>query len=567
MTTTKESLEISTGHQETPTESQDMSLEDQLLIVNDASVEQHPSTPRLSKPLAMLFSINGITMALPATSLMYIVNSRVQMPLSLIPTYAAISFLPFSLKPIYAVLSSSRLIGSIGRHNMISVLLVMGAISITATAWVPSGGVLGCFLIAFANCLSNAWSEFLLGLSLVDDASRFGSSVTAAVFQSQAATHRNVGSLVAYLMVWLWMSVQDQRFSLNGELNDRIVRELMIATGAFCVVGAVIAQVWTVGTTSGVHSSSYERVDYAEDIESCDVDMNVRYAWKGISAKMIVLLQITILLISLKHPVEKLTSSSFWIILMIALAISWCFVLRLTVSDVTEKWTRSHRTGLYLILRHAIPSVSYLMESFLYDAFATTAPTFFTLLSVWDMVILSLASWSYGVLFRECHRDNKRMLGVIVGTTVLAAIGFWIANNLLIFLLRSDKEDSDRIHVTWTIVVITLALKSILTLTGEWKFLPDVILATTTAYISECHDGSTFSSQSVSRESDSVGLRYGSLIGCIDFGGMIGSLLAVPLVKMFGTSRENEWGNLESLVLTAAIATFLSSGLIILLQK
>ncbi|GAX12751.1 hypothetical protein FisN_15Hh230 [Fistulifera solaris] len=558
-----------------------MSIEEQLLVVNDDASEEPDSSPTLSKPLAMLFAINGVTMALPATSLLYIVNTRVEMPLSLLPTYAAVSFLPFSLKPIYAVLSSSTLIGSLGRHNLISVFLLIGAVSIAATAWVH--GVVGCFLIAFTNCLSNAWAEFLLGLTLLDEASCCGPfvGVTAAAFQSQAATHRNVGSLVAYLLVWLWMIVEGSssdthQISWNGKLNDRIVKELLLLTGLVYIVGTVIAQVWTVGTREGcfqhANKSSYEQVNSAErdDMENGITENTVSHstAWKRTSVRLIVLLQITILLISLKQPLEKMTSFSFWILLMIALGTSWCFVIRSASRDVIEKWPRSHRTGLYLILRHAVPSVSYIMESYLYDAFAATAPAFLTVLSVWDMLVSSLASWSYGALFRNCHRDYTRMLFVIVGTTIFAAVGFFIANNLLMLLLRRDTDDENaRNHVGWSVLISVLALKSLLTLTSEWKFLPDVILATTTAYISESSDDPAPFTQSASGVSNSVGLRYGSLIGCIDFGGMIGSLLAVPMVNAFGTSRENDWANMEGLITTASIATLLSGGLTILLKK
>jgi hypothetical protein len=557
-----------------------MSIEEQLLVVNDGDASDEPDSPTLSRPLAMLFAINGVTMALPATSLLYIVNTRVQMPLSLLPTYGAVSFLPFSLKPIYAVLSSSTMIGSFGRHNLISVFLLVGALSITATARIQ--GIVGCFLIAFTNCLSNAWAEFLLGLTLVDEASCWGPSVgvTAAAFQSQAATHRNIGSLVAYLLVWLWMMVEGSsrgkyHVSWNGELNDRIVKELLLLTGVVYIVGIVIAQIWTVGTRRGffqhTNKSSYRQVDNADrdEMESGITGNTVSHptAWKRTSVRLIVLLQITILLISLKQPLEKLTSFSFWMILMVILATSWCFAIRSAARDVIEKWPRSHRTGLYLILRHAVPSVSYIMESFMYDAFAATAPTFLTILSVWDMLVLSVASWSYGALFRNGHRDYMRMLGVIVGTTIFAAVGFFIANSLLMLLLRRDDDESERTHVSWSVLVSVLALKSLLTLTSEWKFLPDVILATTTAYISESSDDVALYTQSVSGESDSVGLRYGSLIGCIDFGGMIGSLLAVPLVNMFGTSRENNWANMEGLIMTASIATLLSGGLTILLKK
>ncbi|GAX11301.1 hypothetical protein FisN_15Lh230 [Fistulifera solaris] len=556
-----------------------MNIEEQLLVVNDASEE--PDAPTLSKPLAMLFAINGVTMALPATSLLYIVNTRVEMPLSLLPTYAAVSFLPFSLKPIYAVLSSSTLIGSFGRHNLISTFLLIGALSITATAWIQ--GIVGCFLIAFTNCLSNAWAEFLLGLTLVDEAPCWGPcvGVTVAALQSQAATHRNVGSLVAYLLVCLWMIIEGSsndrhNISWNGKLNDRIVKELLFLTGVVYIVGTVIAQIRKVGTRRGffIHAnkSSYEQVDNAErdDVDN-GITINMAShstAWKRTSVRLIVLLQITILLILLKQPLEKMTAFSFWLILILLLATSWCLVIRSASRDVIEKWPRSHRTGLYLILRHAVPSVSYIMESFIYDAFAATAPTFLTMLSVWDMLVLSLASWSYGALFRKCHRAYTRMLFVIVGTTTFAAVGFFIANSLLMLLLRTGTDDeSERNHVGWSVLVSVLALKSLLTLTSEWKFLPDVILATTTAYISESSDDPALFTQSAWDESDSVGLRYGSLIGCIDFGGMIGSLLAVPLVSAFGTSRDNDWANMEGLIMTASIATLLSGGLTVLLKK
>ena len=232
---------------------------------------------------------------------------------------------------------------------------------------------------------------------------------------------------------------------ISGDLNDRIVKELLIATAVVCLVGAVIAHVWTVGrtATTGIHLSnrSYEQVDNDEELENSEAAvMSVSYstAWKGTSVRLIVLLQITILFISLKQPVEDLTSFSFCVMMMMALMVSWCFVIRSAASE----WPLSHRTGLYLILRHAVPSVSYLMESFMYDVFAATAPTFLTILSVWDMLIISLASWSYGVLFRGWHRDYTRMLGLIVGTTVFAAVAFWMANSILLLLLRRDDEES-----------------------------------------------------------------------------------------------------------------------------
>jgi GMP synthase-like glutamine amidotransferase len=65
----------------------------------------------------------------------------------------------------------------------------------------------------------------------------------------------------------------------------------------------------------------------------------------------------------------------------------------------------------------------------------------------------------------------------------------------------------------------------------------------------------------------SVGLQYGTLVSCIDFGGQLGALLAGPLVAFMGTSRENGWAQLDTLQLVNSAMMLLSISLILLLIR
>eukprot|EP00537_Pseudo-nitzschia_pungens_P005043 CAMPEP_0172365110 /NCGR_PEP_ID=MMETSP1060-20121228/8095_1 /TAXON_ID=37318 /ORGANISM="Pseudo-nitzschia pungens, Strain cf. cingulata" /LENGTH=178 /DNA_ID=CAMNT_0013088295 /DNA_START=63 /DNA_END=596 /DNA_ORIENTATION=- len=64
------------------------------------------STDDASLPLLLqlLFGLNGLSLSLLTLPIMYILNTRVKVPLPYLPAYSAIAFLPYSLKPMYAYL-------------------------------------------------------------------------------------------------------------------------------------------------------------------------------------------------------------------------------------------------------------------------------------------------------------------------------------------------------------------------------------------------------------------------------------------------------------------------------
>ena len=128
-------------------------------------------------------------------------------------------------------------------------------------------------------------------------------------------------------------------------------------------------------------------------------------------------------------------------------------------------------------------------------------------------------------------------------------------------------------------VAIALMIKVGTTFASEWEFLPDVVIATTS--ISEgrqyshlsttrddidhqqepAHDADSSEDEASHQSSqqemtpterrsiDTTAIQYGSMIACIDFGDQLGSLLAGPVVALLGISRENNWCNLDVLII------------------
>ena len=130
-------------------------------VVDDSSFSSFTTTTAregLPMPLRILFALNGFSLAFPTTALMYVVNTRVEMSLALLPTYGAIAFLPNSLRPLYACLSRTPF-----RDYHLAFLLTTSAISIALTALIPENGIVLCFILAFVRGVTSSWPEFLLG--------------------------------------------------------------------------------------------------------------------------------------------------------------------------------------------------------------------------------------------------------------------------------------------------------------------------------------------------------------------------------------------------------------------
>jgi hypothetical protein len=62
---------------------------------------------KLPTPIRILYGLNGMTEAFPTLALVAMVNDRIEIPISFVPAYFAVSFLPYSLKPLYAIAAAN----------------------------------------------------------------------------------------------------------------------------------------------------------------------------------------------------------------------------------------------------------------------------------------------------------------------------------------------------------------------------------------------------------------------------------------------------------------------------
>jgi len=634
-----------------------------------------PSAPpqqRLPPPLRVLFALNGLTLALPTTALLYMVNTRVHLPVPWMPTYAAVSFLPYSLKPAFAYYASSS---SIRRDRSIAALLLAQGAVTAATAYIPPQHAAAVLLLAFAfaTSLLAAWPEFLLGLTLLehahavvvvsdvvsgenDDDDEDGNRDTAAAaavstLQAQAATARSAGSLVAHLAVVTLLAGMRWWNQQADALNDTTVALLLGATGLLNGMGAAVAWMYEVGvvhevidavpptTTTNVddhHETlnplckqpKHDKDDH--DDEKREPGMNVETFLEveeessslrdpllpppvnnesldeAVSASspppnlssddsttitctnlgLMVLLQISVIVLTLRHPIAHATSplafnllagafvTALLLLLGIAAAAKATTADSTTTTASTSPWRRQYRVGLYLILRNAVPNFAYLMSSYFYTVFVA-APSLLQLFALWDTCVTTFACWTYERFWsRTCYnstRGGKQLLWLIAGTTMLASMAS-LGNVGLIRLL--DHSDGGEHHHTVKRMAWTLVVKAIVGFTSEWKFLPDLVLATASVHAPSTAAAAATGHPPHQRQpadttptatASSTSLQYGSLVACIDFGGQLGALLAGPLVALVGTSLGNDWAHLDWLQEINSAATLGSILLLVLL--
>lgn len=659
---------------------------DELASVTPASTDSSSFSvvqPQLSRPLGFLFAINGATLALPMTALLYLINTRVALPLELIPTYAALSFLPFSLQPIYAYLSTSCRIGN--RHYLLATLLLASAVFMYATSWIPPGGIMLCLLFGFLRGIGSAWTDFLLGLTLIEEAQqlsppplpqqqqqqgetleyndtsttttmsgpndpdRFSPSV--AFLQAQAATCRNLGSFLAHVMATIGLAVltntdpsyesatssssSSSLHQTGSAMSSWSANVLFMMASLLNVIGSLVAWNARVGTTTTAATTTTTTVGHRATetaIPTCHDDDELVHSNRSYhsfapylppvvtngddsvpqdslsqpllhtsenpstipprscarprttsnnfscSNDMILLwLQICMIWLILEDPIVKVSSQRIWGMLS-ALAVLFLVVIGCCTIQSTRrmKWRRAHWVGLFLILRHAIPSSSLLLDSYLYSLYESR-PSILQVTTLCNMGVLTLASWSYGRVWTFTSRGTRLEL-VIAGTTALAALA---SGSQLILVWVVPKQLSLALKV-----VVTLLVQCLTTLTGEWMFLPDIILATVSAAAEhrEVHvrdDDNDNNSIPVDRNGSEpsqprggdhdeasscrIGLQYGALISCINLGDQIGSLLTGPLVTLLHIRRGDHWENLDHLIEIEVFVTLFSIALIGLL--
>ena len=246
-----------------------------LRTINQATKEKQP---QLETSLCLLFCMRGISLQLPSLALLAIVNDRVAIPPAYLSAYGAVAFLPASLKPFYAAMSRKQ------RHllkngdpkgftNLLAILLAVNGLAYMGTAWlIPVGGVVSCFIWGFIRGMASSWPEFLLDQKLINQAQRQNQHMRdtspprsedtlmppnndsssyqalSALFQSQAATCRNLGSLIASLGTFaIFVSRIGHHYEAQQRpgKEDGIYRVLLLITAGINLAASIFVAMST----------------------------------------------------------------------------------------------------------------------------------------------------------------------------------------------------------------------------------------------------------------------------------------------------------------------------------
>ena len=601
--------------------------------------------------LQTLFQLNGLTLSLLMLPLMYIINTRVGVPVPYLPTYGAIAYLPYSFKPMYAYLVSNDTLPCCGaryniklpsRQNTLIGLLAINSICMVMYTIIPSGSVLGIFVVSFLRGIADSWTELCLGLTLIDH-SRFmayehnnnmatanenvqileqpttTSSSTESFdatygkivskLQSQAATCRNIGSLLADFITVLiflrrYFTTSDDD-STQQQLSNGVANFLIVGTGILQMMGAGMAYLYRNdlkhnnprGTTT--HMESFSLLEQTDNMESQvdesvvdeisaediglkdDDDSHPSYSslednqedvnsiestgaintinnstqtgsWRA-NLVLVVILQLIVISFGMKEPISQCTSRLAWEVLIVSLCLALISVsVALFCNNSLQK---VHRAGLFLLLRNAVPSEAMVVSSFFYTVFQSQ-PLILQSFSFLRSIVRAMSSWSYTRLWSRFNRGRSFLI-LLGGMAVISSLASLM--NIAFFqkYQQAAKDETSFISNVLGIALLTVVLT---TFFEEWGFLPELVLASVSIdqkannANENYHDPSeTTTGIQRSEKKDRSAIEYGSLISCIDFGDQLGALLASPLVAMLGITREDGFQNIGTLVLICSV--------------
>eukprot|EP00300_Choanocystis_sp_HF-7_P041829 c8612_g1_i1.p1 GENE.c8612_g1_i1~~c8612_g1_i1.p1 ORF type:complete len:534 (+),score=71.11 c8612_g1_i1:56-1657(+) len=138
-------------------------------------------------PLILLYFLNSFMMSFPLNAMQIFLNTTLQFPPSVLSTFYATIFIPFCLKPILALISDTLPI--CGRHRRWYVVISsLGSAAMYAITGLLVDSIALMFVVSFARSLFDAFSELMLGATMVELAD--SNSEKASAMQSLAMSVR-----------------------------------------------------------------------------------------------------------------------------------------------------------------------------------------------------------------------------------------------------------------------------------------------------------------------------------------------------------------------------------------
>lgn len=595
---------------------------------NENNNEQQPAFHHddnfinLDMHIKTLFLLNGLVQVIPNLALMALINDRIKLPAEYIPAYYAINFLPYSLKPLYGIITywitelsckkcqyqhqqhhqhhqsglnthineqeeewidndrsahsssiSWRNMVIIQRHHLLIFLQLCASLSFILTATLQQNQIIQCFIMGFIRSFTISWAEFLLGLALIASVKsktlidyvvenhnhtnatmvkwkRNHEEKLLSMHQSQAATSRNVGSLIGQIIMFSVILIHKyyvHKDDGDDILNSFFIMCMILATAVIPLIAAFIAYKGRVGTSFESNrirntSSIWRRSNQGRN----SYDM-----------------------ISSEDPSIPNTSNS---------------------QCPNHPIFRIKRISLYLILRHAMPSTSGIVGSFEYTVFRSN-PLYLQCMALIASLCAVLASSFYGRYISKRFANIKDIASIIVVTTILSSV--WS----LLFLpfyhefrgeegidnMDDDINDSIIYQGSLTLFITFTLFQVVQSFLEEISFLPSVVIATNAVMNTDVTNLTIMRTggilpQSLSNEEThdasvdyrmeqaniyqswylNDGILYGFMISCIDLGDQIGDWISGPIVKALHIQRENNWDNLNIFIIISSVAAILS---------
>ena len=588
----------------------------------------------LDNHIKILFTLNGIVQVIPNLALMALMNDRIQLPAKYIPTYYAISFLPYSLKFLYGLCTDywvvklrSTTITTITTattstttnqsniqtryYSLIIVLQLCTSLSFSLTTTLGENQITPCFIMTFLRGFTISFAEFVVGLLLIVNVkskskhynnynnSTNDSSSThhhddnlndstqhemeyynknqqqeetiLSFHQSQAATYRNLGSWIGQIVVFgiiLVLSQQnnnnddtndnnnnnnndgdDNIISIDGSLSNVFINTMLWSTALIPILSAMVAY--------NGKTKTYEEVKQNDNRDSLHTQRQIKHDQRR------------------RVGYDRVSTSSE--------------IVTTDMSNMTRERStqqQSHlfhikRVAVYLVSRHAIPSTSGVVGSFLYTVFRSK-PFYLQCMTLLTSTSTVFASWSYGHIVSKKYAKIKEITRIIIIVTIVNSIWsllFIPFYNAFRYSIHGDKSiDGDDVDgnnnlITFDGSMTLLGFFTLFQIVGgfieEISFLPSVVLATNSLIHLNDNESTTNRrlqelDEDISQNDDDIpwymndGVLYGFMISCIDIGDQIGDWVAGPTVKVLNIERENYWENLNWFIVISSVCSLIS---------